>query len=589
MVFNIGTKLGKLGHVNDFFWTFNFKFLWIELLVEKFNGYNYFVSKGDDYDDGQTHHGCNCVGFQSQDPATNQPSNNHGFTYGNTTWGVKDGPGSGGGYCCNGIVPQKVSAHDYSVIRRWPPSYTGQDAKDVNFCNFGMTDQSEDSSGGFNALWCPINISSCVQRGQPDWLQQHFLSPAQSAEMSFTDVAGQPWWDGRNWSEAALSAFAAGPQPFEPKVYWDFCDSSFNDKLTMNDQDLSGDGADDPTFSELCIRGAQAMLVCLEMFLAAWAHRSVFSYKPYEAAANKTFLQALLEMISPADLVTDVGELGAAVVPDVALDGMRSVRNAADYGVTGVLGVADYTASGIYAGGRSVADAASSAGLSVVTGVGDGMSAVGGGVLGVADYTASGILASGRSVTSAATSGVSAVGGGVMGGVSAVGGGVMGGVSAVGGGVMGGVSAVGGGVMGGVSAVGGGVMGGVSAVGGGVMGGVSAVGGGVMGGVSAVSGGVVGGIRATGLARGSTSSGGGTPRSRSSSADNHNPDLDAGAAASGAADDTDIDMMESAGFAPQPPPQQASAPAPASRGSIFDLDVDEPDELAPSGAVDPWD
>ena len=71
----------------------------------------------------------------------------------------------------------------------------------------------------------------------------------------------------------------------------------------MNDQDLDDQ---DPTFSELCIRGGQAMLVCLEMFLAAWAHRSVFSYKPYEARANKTFLEALLEIMSPADVVIDV-------------------------------------------------------------------------------------------------------------------------------------------------------------------------------------------------------------------------------------------------------------------------------------------
>lgn len=117
------------------------------------------------------------------------------------------------------------------------------------------------------------------KKGDMDWILRHFLDKEQSRDMYFTGVAGDPWWNGHTFSKLANESFELANSKngihVEPKIYWDFCDSSFNDKLTMNDQDLGDQDNDDPTFSELCIRGGQAMLVCLEMFLAAWAHRTV--------------------------------------------------------------------------------------------------------------------------------------------------------------------------------------------------------------------------------------------------------------------------------------------------------------------------
>lgn len=111
MVFTIGTKLGHLlGPRLPIFYTYNFKNVWINILVTYFNSVGYFVVKGDDYGDGQTHHGCNCVGYTD---GTDGPRNDNGFTYGNKTWGqtwgirhgdkkeLKDGVS----FRCNMILP----------------------------------------------------------------------------------------------------------------------------------------------------------------------------------------------------------------------------------------------------------------------------------------------------------------------------------------------------------------------------------------------------------------------------------------------------------------------------------------------------
>eukprot|EP01052_Picozoa_sp_SAG31_P032376 SAG31_NODE_3545_length_4140_cov_1.821579_1_plen_470_part_00 len=385
MVLTIGTKLGHLlGSHWQFFYQYNFMNFWIEILGNSFNSLEYFVSKGSDYDDGQTNHGCNCVGYQSlADLQSEGPK--FGFMYGNETFGQVWGEPktdnqtqygatesiqhgfnqtrypyeNKGQYCCNGIVKPSASQTSYEDLVS-ADFLTDNDT----FCNFNMkSNQSVDFNGGFNALWCPVNISSCFdyRKGNTadlEWIKRHFLDADQKKHMYFDGNQGGTWWNGTDFSDWAIKEFENHSLP--PKIYWDFCDSSFNDKLTMNDQDVS---TDDPIFSELCIRGSQAMLVCFEMFLAAWAHRKVFSYEPYKAAANKSFLQALIEIISPADIVSDVSELGAAVVPDavknVVDSSTKTVSNASmsvvgtGLAVVGSVGEGFNSASSTLVGGTS--------------------------------------------------------------------------------------------------------------------------------------------------------------------------------------------------------------------------------------------
>lgn len=169
MVLTIGTKLGHLlGRHFPEFYHYNFQTLWVDILVGKFNSVEYFVSKGDDYDDGQTHHGCDCVGYQEEDTTLKPPgpTNKYGFIYGNhnQSWGGH----TDSGYCCNGIVQMGknniLPAYEDLVSGNVPDSY----------CNFGMvSNQSLESQGGFNSLWCPINVSSCHKNAKlnSSWIE----------------------------------------------------------------------------------------------------------------------------------------------------------------------------------------------------------------------------------------------------------------------------------------------------------------------------------------------------------------------------------------------------------------------------------
>ena len=65
----------------------------------------------------------------------------------------------------------------------------------------------------------------------------------------------------------------------------------------------------DPTFSELCIRGSQAVLVCMEMCIAAWLHRRVFSYRDYRAKSSTSFLQAAVAVATATDVTSDLKEM----------------------------------------------------------------------------------------------------------------------------------------------------------------------------------------------------------------------------------------------------------------------------------------
>lgn len=106
------------------------------------------------------------------------------------------------------------------------------------------------------------------------------------------------------------------------------------------------------TFDELCVRGTLAVLVCMEMFVAALAHRGdrVFGYKRFksEAGAVMGFGDAFRQMVlSPADLAEDmqdgIQEIGAGVVGAttetlysggaLAMEGVDSLRRVADHGL----------------------------------------------------------------------------------------------------------------------------------------------------------------------------------------------------------------------------------------------------------------
>ena len=65
------------------------------------------------------------------------------------------------------------------------------------------------------------------------------------------------------------------------------------------------------TFNELCVRGTLAVLVCMEMFFAALAHRQdrFFGYKRFKSQAVMGFSDAFKRMVlSPVDLADDMHE-----------------------------------------------------------------------------------------------------------------------------------------------------------------------------------------------------------------------------------------------------------------------------------------
>ena len=231
---------------------------WMWILAKYYNTNSYFVEH-QAYDDGNTHHNCDCL---------------QNFTVGGQQFGTVSQQ-----FCCNGANGANghiwgswrgKTADEYSSL---PCNYYLQDDKTTR-----MSDIAHERTGAFRSLWCPIDLNSCLlhgdKLGKDDWVKDHFFEPArlkQGFEAPGVFEAG-------NFTAAAKAAFSK--LKLSDGIYWDFCDSSFNDKLTMNEQDS------DPTFAELCIRGCQAVLVCFEMCIATWLHRRVFSYKDYRARSS---------------------------------------------------------------------------------------------------------------------------------------------------------------------------------------------------------------------------------------------------------------------------------------------------------------
>lgn len=111
---------------------------------------------------------------------------------------------------------------------------------------------------------------------------------------------------------------------------------------------------------ELCVRGSLAVLVCIEMFVAALAHRQerFFSYKSFKSQAVMGFGDAFVQMVlSPANLADEVqggiqeissGVIGATTQTlytatetlysggALAMDGVGSLRRAAQGQLAGV-------------------------------------------------------------------------------------------------------------------------------------------------------------------------------------------------------------------------------------------------------------
>ena len=127
------------------------------------------------------------------------------------------------------------------------------------------------------------------------------------------------------------------------------------------------------TFDELCVRGTLAVLVCMEMFLAALAHRQdrFFGYKRFKSRAVMGFSDAFKQMVlSPGDLADDmhegIQEIGSGVVGAttetlysggaLAMGGAESLWRAADerFGQLGELGGGSIkNLSGLLTGGAN--------------------------------------------------------------------------------------------------------------------------------------------------------------------------------------------------------------------------------------------
>ena len=134
------------------------------------------------------------------------------------------------------------------------------------------------------------------------------------------------------------------------------------------------------TFDELCVRGTLAVLVCMEMFIAALAHRGdrFFGYKSFRsedgAAPVMGFGDAFKQMVlSPADLAEDmqdgIQEIGEGVVGAttetlysggaLAMEGVETLRKVADDGLgqLGQLGGGSIkNLTGLLAGGLNMGE-----------------------------------------------------------------------------------------------------------------------------------------------------------------------------------------------------------------------------------------
>jgi hypothetical protein len=224
----------------------NLKRWWMNIMLMHFNSYEYFANHSSHFDDGQTHHGCDCIGSQLyKDPADRRDT---GFQYFNISWGARpltDGPNDFS-YCCNGILDStdldndgftnafKDDLHGHAT-KQALPDFAKTNKKDL-VCNFGMENQSQQHNGAYNSLWCPINISTCKKAGKAstakanmEWITTHFLTTAQKSHLNIT-VDNESWWDGANFSESAAALYTfnktwAVPSKPQKEIYWDFCDS----------------------------------------------------------------------------------------------------------------------------------------------------------------------------------------------------------------------------------------------------------------------------------------------------------------------------------------------------------------------------
>ena len=110
--------------------------------------------------------------------------------------------------------------------------------------------------------------------------------------------------------------------------------STWGDEITSQEQ-----------FNELASAGIQNLLITIEMFLAALAHRQVFSYKIYQkharapetgSDARKPFASALSEMVDFGDAITEIDTLVGTVAGEVqaqfSLDQITSTFKKSDGG-----------------------------------------------------------------------------------------------------------------------------------------------------------------------------------------------------------------------------------------------------------------
>ena len=73
------------------------------------------------------------------------------------------------------------------------------------------------------------------------------------------------------------------------------CKSTYNDDIGTIEK-----------FKETANVQLQNLMVCLEMFIAAIAHRTVFSYRDYKSGQTHTMVAGLRDMVLPKEVVRDV-------------------------------------------------------------------------------------------------------------------------------------------------------------------------------------------------------------------------------------------------------------------------------------------
>jgi hypothetical protein len=295
--------------------------LWSYLFTYKYNNYDY--SHNDDHADFD--HGNTAVWIFSKNTLSCDCA--EGWDFGNRTW----------------FTPGAVSINDPLL-----------DDNPGACCNY-LVDPDCGAAPFGQSLWCPVNLTSCKFKDgelDPDHSRaKKYLEPLQPEETDSGD-----WNDPSKQHRLHPSVEGLLASGF---TSWSFCTSSFGDPLTMDEESDEIPSGHNVTFDELCVRGSQAVLVCIEMFLASLAHKNskFFGYKRFKAKAVMGFGDALAEMLKPTDVVADVQdglqEIGAGVIEGaaetlyslpggtLAADGVETIRRAAD----GTLGAAGQLAN----------------------------------------------------------------------------------------------------------------------------------------------------------------------------------------------------------------------------------------------------